>query len=116
MTVLVTGGAGYIGSNTCIELLKKGERIVIVDNFSNSKEAVISKIESISEKKVNVYNLNILDKDGLSQVFKDHKIDSVIHFAGLKAVGESVENPIEYYINNVSRYAYTIRCNEGKWS
>ena len=100
--ILVTGGLGYIGSHTCVELLNNNKEIVIVDNQSNSKELVLNKIEKITKKKVNYYNINYLDRDNLEKVFEENDIDSVINFAGFKAVGESVQKPLEYYINNVS--------------
>ncbi len=102
MSVLVTGGAGYIGSHTVIELLEVGEDIIIVDNFSNSKPEMLDKIREISSKDFKFYEVDLLDKEKLEQVFKENNIDSVIHFAGLKAVGESVQKPIEYYHNNIT--------------
>ena len=102
MAILVTGGTGYIGSHTAIELLKKGEEIVIVDNLSNSKIEMVDKIKSLSGKDFKFYQVDLLDRDGLEKVFQENKIDEVIHFAGLKAVGESCEKPIEYYHNNIT--------------
>ena len=102
MSILVTGGAGYIGSHTTCELLDKGEDIVIVDNFVNSKPEVLDRIKKITGKNFKFYEINLLDEDNLEKVFKENNIESVIHFAGLKAVGESVEKPIEYYHNNVT--------------
>ena len=102
MSILVTGGTGFIGSHTVIELLKKGEEIVIVDNFVNSKPEMVDKIKEISGKEFKFYEVDILDKEKLEKVFKENKIDSVIHFAALKAVGESVQKPIEYYHNNIT--------------
>ena len=102
MSILVTGGAGYIGSHTCVELLEKGEEIVIVDNFSNSKPEVLDKIKDITGKKFKFYEVDLLDKTKLEKVFQDNHIEEVIHFAGLKAVGESVKKPIEYYHNNIT--------------
>ena len=103
MSVLVTGGAGYIGSHTVVELLERGEEIVIVDNFSNSKPEMLDKIKEITNKDFKFYEVDLLDKEGLEKVFAENpEIDSVIHFAGLKAVGESVEKPIEYYHNNIT--------------
>ena len=102
MSILVTGGAGYIGSHTCVELLEKGEEIVIVDNFSNSKPEVLDKIKEITGKKFKFYEVDLLDKTKLEKVFQDNHIQEVIHFAGLKAVGESVKKPIEYYHNNIT--------------
>ena len=102
MTILVTGGAGYIGSHTCVELLKEGHEVVIVDNLYNSNEKAVRRIEEISGKKVVFYQVDLLDKEALKKVFEEQKIDSVIHFAGLKAVGESVTKPLEYYHNNIT--------------
>ncbi len=102
MAILVTGGAGYIGSHTSIELLNAGYDIVIVDNLSNSKLEVIKRIREITERDFRFYQVDLLDKPALSAVFMDNQIDAVIHFAGLKAVGESVEVPLKYYQNNVS--------------
>jgi len=100
--ILVTGGAGYIGSHTSVELLERGEEIVIVDNFSNSSPDVLEKIKEITKKDFKFYELDILDEESLEKVFKENEIEAVIHFAGLKAVGESVEKPIEYYHNNIT--------------
>lgn len=103
MSVLVTGGAGYIGSHTVVELLNRGEEIVIVDNFSNSKPEMLEKIKEITNKDFKFYEVDLLDKENLDKVFAENpEIDSVIHFAGLKAVGESVAKPIEYYHNNIT--------------
>lgn len=102
MRILVTGGTGYIGSHTCIELLKNGYEVVIIDNLINSKESVVGKIEKLSGKSVKFYKCDILDEEGMDRVFSDQKIDAVIHFAGLKAVGESVAKPITYYHNNIT--------------
>lgn len=100
--ILVTGGTGFIGSHTCVELLANGYEIVIADNLSNSKEAVVGRIEKISGKKVTFYNADVCDYDALSTIFRENVIDAVIHFAGLKAVGESVQKPLEYYTNNIN--------------
>lgn len=100
--ILVTGGAGYIGSHTVVELLEGGEELVIVDNFSNSSPDVLEKIKKISGKDFAFYEVDLLDEEKLECVFKENEIESVIHFAGLKAVGESVEKPIEYYHNNIT--------------
>ena len=102
MSVLLPGGAGYIGSHTAIELLKKGKEIVIIDNFSNSKPETLEKIKEITGKNFKFYEMNYMDKENLEKVFEENNIDAVINFAGYKAVGESVEKPLEYYINNVS--------------
>lgn len=102
MSILLTGGLGYIGSHTAIELLKRDEDIVIVDNLSNSKIEMLDKIKEITGKDCKYYDVDILDKASLDKVFNENDISEVIHFAGLKAVGESNEKPIEYYHNNVS--------------
>lgn len=102
MNVLVTGGLGYIGSHTCVELLKSGTQIIVMDNLSNSKENVKDKIKEITGKEFKLYIEDLLNVEGLRKIFSENKIDAVIHFAGLKAVGESCTKPIEYYKNNVS--------------
>ena len=102
MSILVTGGAGYIGSHTCVELLNAGEDIIVVDNLSNSKRGVIDIIKDLTGKEVKFYENDILDRDALEKIFTENKIESVIHFAGLKAVGESVAKPVEYYHNNIT--------------
>ena len=101
MKILVTGGTGYIGSHTVVELLNNNYEVVIVDNLSNSKKEVIDKIEEITKKKVKFYEGDVCDKDIMSTIFKENKIDAVIHFAGYKAVGESCEKPLMYYRNNI---------------
>lgn len=101
MKILVTGGCGYIGSHTCVLLLEQGYEVVIIDNLSNSKEEVISKIETITGKNVKFYLGDVRNKELLSRIFENEKIDAVIHFAGLKAVGESVRLPLKYYRNNI---------------
>ena len=100
--VLVTGGTGYIGSHTVVELLKEGKEVVIVDNFSNSKKDVVERIKKITGKDVTLYNIDYLDRKQLEKVFEENEIDSVINFAGYKAVGESVKEPLKYYHNNVA--------------
>ena len=102
MKILVTGGAGYIGSHTCVLLLNAGYDVVVVDNLSNSKEEAIKRVEHITGKSLTFYKQDILDRDGLEKVFRSEKPDAVIHFAGLKAVGESVAIPLSYYHNNVT--------------
>jgi UDP-glucose 4-epimerase len=102
MRILVTGGAGYIGSHTCVELLNAGYEVIVVDNLSNSKEESIKRVKEITGKQLKFYKVDLLDKNALSSVFKESKIDSVIHFAGLKAVGESVRIPLRYYHNNIT--------------
>ena len=101
MKILVTGGAGYIGSHTCVELLERGYETVVLDNFSNSSPESIKRVEKITGKNVSLYEGDVRDSAILSKIFKEHKIDWVIHFAGLKAVGESCEKPVEYYNNNI---------------
>ncbi len=102
MKILVTGGAGYIGSHTCVELLNAGHEIVVVDNLSNSSPKSIEAVKEITGKDFPFYVCDILDREMLTKVFDENKIDSVIHFAGLKAVGESVQKPLEYYHNNMT--------------
>ncbi len=102
MKILVTGGAGYIGSHTCVELLNSGYEVVVVDNLCNSSRESLNRVKTITGKAVSFYKQDILDEAGLSKVFEAHNIDAVIHFAGLKAVGESVEKPLEYYQTNLS--------------
>lgn len=102
MTILVTGGAGYIGSHTCIELLNAGYEVVVLDNLYNSSEKALDRVEQITGKKVTFYKADILDKEALNAIFDKEDIDAVIHFAGLKAVGESVAKPLEYYHNNMT--------------
>ena len=101
MKILVTGGAGYIGSHTSVELLKKGHEIVIIDNLSNSSRESINRIEKIAGKSIEFHEADVKDKDALDAIFDKHKIDAVIHFAGLKAVGESVAKALYYYSNNI---------------
>lgn len=102
MQLLVTGGAGYIGTHTCVELLKAGYEPVIVDNLSNSKHEAVRRVEEISGRSVAFYEADIRDRAALKAIFDRHRIDAVIHFAGLKSVGESVEKPLVYYDNNVA--------------
>lgn len=101
MKILVTGGTGFIGSHTCVELLDAGYEVVIIDNLSNSKKEVVSYIERITGKKVSFYENDVCDKDALRKIFNENNIDAVIHFAGYKAVGESVLKPLMYYRNNL---------------
>lgn len=102
MSILVAGGAGYIGSHTCVELLNAGYEVVVVDNLYNSCEEALKRVEKITGKTVTFYQVDLLDKPALDQVFDKESIDSVINFAGLKAVGESVRKPLEYYHNNIT--------------
>jgi len=102
MAVLVTGGAGFIGSHTVVELQNAGYDVVVIDNLANSSEKSLERVEAITGKKVPFYKVDILDREGLNKVFENEKIDSCIHFAGLKAVGESVQKPWEYYQNNIA--------------
>ncbi len=101
MTILVTGGTGYIGSHTCVELLNKNYNIIIIDNLSNSKIEVVDKIKQITNKDFKFYQEDCCNKEALTKIFEENKIDGVIHFAGYKAVGESVQNPLKYYRNNL---------------
>ena len=102
MSILVTGGAGFIGSHTCVELLNAGYEIVVMDNFYNSKPECLNRIKKITGKDFPFYEADIRDRAALDKIFTENKIDAVIHFAGLKAVGESVHKPLEYYENNIS--------------
>lgn len=102
MAILVTGGAGFIGSHTCVELLDNGYEVVIVDNFINSKPEALNRIQQITGKNFKFYEADLLDKEAVEKIFKENKIEAVIHFAGLKAVGESVAQPIRYYHNNIT--------------
>ncbi len=102
MAILVTGGAGFIGSHTCVELLEAGYEVVVVDNLYNASRKSMDRIEQITGKKPVFYEADILDREALNKIFEKEQIDSVIHFAGLKAVGESVSKPIEYYYNNIA--------------
>lgn len=102
MAVLVTGGAGYIGSHTCVELLNNGYEVVVMDNLYNSNEKALERVEQITGKKIKFYNVDMLDKEAMNEIFERETIDSVIHFAGYKAVGESVRKPLEYYHNNIT--------------
>ena len=102
MAVLLPGGAGYIGSHTAVELLSEGKEIIIIDNFSNSKPEVLDKIRKITGKDFKFYEIDYLDREKLEKVFEENKIDAVLNFAGYKAVGESVQKPLEYYTNNIS--------------
>lgn len=101
MNILLTGGAGYIGSHTCIELYKAGHTAVIADNFCNSNPEAVRRVEELIGAKVPLYNIDVADFDALDKLFTENKIDAVIHFAGLKAVGESVAIPVKYYRNNI---------------
>ena len=101
MTILVTGGAGYIGSHTCVELLNAGYEVVVVDNLYNSSKKALDRVQEITGKTLKFYEADILDREAMTKIFEENQIDAVIHFAGLKAVGESVAKPIEYYHNNI---------------
>jgi len=101
MAILVTGGAGYIGSHTCVELLEAGYDVVVADNLSNSKVESLRRIKDITGRELGFYEVDILDREGLGKVFEENSIEAVVHFAGLKAVGESVELPLKYYHNNI---------------
>lgn len=101
MNVLLAGGAGYIGSHTCVELINAGHDVVIADNFSNSCPEAVARVEEITGRKIPLYEADVCDKTAVEKIFSENKIDAVIHFAGLKAVGESCEKPVEYYRNNI---------------
>ena len=102
MSILITGGAGYIGSHTCVEMLSAGKEIVVVDNLDNSSKESLKRVEKITGKAVKFYEEDVCNKKALRKIFKKHNIEAVIHFAGLKAVGESVREPIMYYHNNIT--------------
>ncbi len=102
MRILVTGGAGYIGSHTCVELLNEGHDVIVVDNLYNSSEKALDRVSEITGKNLTFYNVDLLDKEALNEVFDKEPVDAVIHFAGYKAVGESVQKPLEYYHNNIT--------------
>lgn len=102
MRILVTGGAGYIGSHTCVELLNEGHEVIIIDNFVNSKPKVLESIRKITDKKFKFYNVDLNNKEATEKVFQENQINAVIHFAGLKSVGESVRIPLAYYSNNIN--------------
>ena len=102
MNVLVTGGAGFIGSHTCVELLENNIDIVVMDNYCNSSPDALRAVEQITGKTFPIYECDMLDYDKFEKIFEENKIDAVIHFAGLKAVGESVSKPLEYYHNNIT--------------
>lgn len=102
MAILVTGGAGFIGSHTVVELIQAGKEVVIVDNFSNSKPEVLNRIEKITGIRPILYQADLLDKPAIDKIFEEQNIEAVIHFAGFKAVGESVQKPLEYYHNNIT--------------
>ncbi|MBS5793818.1 MAG: UDP-glucose 4-epimerase GalE [Clostridiales bacterium] len=102
MAILVTGGAGYIGSHTCVELLKEGYDVVVLDNLCNSSKKSLDRVFEITGKKIKFYEEDLLNKDGVRKVFENEEIDAVIHFAALKAVGESVKKPLQYYHNNIT--------------
>lgn len=113
MNILVTGGAGYIGSHTCVALLQSGHSVIIADNLSNSKIETIGKIKQITSKDVLFYQVDVTDEASVERIFSENKVDGVIHFAGFKAVGESVEQPIKYYFNNlVSTMILSKSCQE----
>ena len=112
MAVLVTGGAGYIGSHTVVELIEANREVIIIDNFSNSKPEVLNRIEKITGKRPKLYECDLLDLEATRKGFAENEIDSVIHFAGLKAVGESVAKPMEYYDNNIN--GTLVLCNAMK--
>lgn len=101
MNVLLAGGAGYIGTHTCVELINAGHDVVIADNFSNSCPEAVARTEEITGRKIPLYEADVCDKNALDKIFSENSIDAVIHFAGLKAVGESCEKPVEYYRNNI---------------
>ena len=101
MAILITGGAGFIGSHTCVEMLNSGKDVVVIDNLDNSSAESLKRVEKITGKRISFYENDVCDKEALRKIFKNESIEAVIHFAGLKAVGESVREPIRYYDNNL---------------
>ena len=115
MNILVTGGAGYIGSHTCVALLEAGHEVIIADNLCNSNAGTLERIKEITNKQITFYQIDVTDEDAVDCVFSKHSIDGIIHFAGLKAVGESVEKPLSYYYNNtVSTMVLAKMCQKYK--
>ena len=112
MKILVTGGAGYIGSHTCIQLLEAGHEIVVVDNFYNSKYEAVRRIRELSGKDFPFYEADVCDSEAVEKIFSENKIDAIIHFAGLKAVGESVRIPLRYYDNNLTSTLVLLKAME----
>lgn len=110
MKILVTGGAGYIGSHTCIELLHDGYEVVVIDNLCNSSEESLRRVQSITGKALSFYQADLLNPGQIDKVFNEHRIDGVIHFAGLKAVGESVDIPLQYFHNNITGTLHLLEC------
>ncbi|MEG2259402.1 MAG: UDP-glucose 4-epimerase GalE, partial [Oscillospiraceae bacterium] len=110
MSVLVTGGAGYIGSHTCLALIDAGYDVIIVDNFVNSKPEVINRLEKLCGKKIPFIEADLCNFESVNRIFSNNKIESIIHFAGLKAVGESVSKPLEYYANNLGSTLNVLKC------
>ena len=108
MAVLLTGGAGYIGSHTAVEFLENGIDVAVVDNFSNSSPKAIERVEKLTGKKVALYEADVCDKEKMREIFKEREFDAIIHFAGYKAVGESVSIPLRYYHNNITDAGTTV--------
>jgi len=100
MNILVTGGAGYIGSHTCVALLEAGHTVIVADNLCNSKAETLERVKQMTNKQITFYRIDVTDEKAVDIVFSNHSINGIIHFAGLKAVGESVEKPLAYYYNN----------------
>ena len=113
MNILLAGGAGYIGSHTTVSLIASGHNVIIMDNFSNSCLEVINRVEKITSQNIKLYELDIKDKNGLRKAFGENSIDCVIHFAGLKAVGESIEHLLMYYRNNIDTTLTLLECMRG---
>ncbi len=110
MRILLAGGAGYIGSHTAVELIERNNEVIILDNYSNSDPEVLNRIKMITKKNVNSFNVDIKDKEKVSNIFKNNNIDVVVHFAGLKAVQESIKEPLKYYRNNIDTTLTLLEC------
>ena len=115
MKVLLTGGAGYIGSHTVIEMVHAGHEVVVVDNFSNSSKKSIARVEEILGQRIPLYEADVANEAALDRIFSEHRIDAVVHFAGFKAVGESVKLPLEYYQNNIGMTFSLLRAMKRVW-
>jgi len=110
MNILVTGGAGYLGSHTCVALLEAGHSVIVADNLSNSKVDTLDKVKKITDKEIAFYQIDVTEGEAVENIFSENQIDGVIHFAGLKAVGESIDKPLTYYYNNIVSTIVLVKC------